>query len=528
MNKSFYSLLLCIALLAVSATDAQPVNTNLSNAVTFDGEPYLAVNPTNNQNVVAAWMGEVFSSGTFKIAITIRASFNGGNTWSTAVTLPHNSPTFGSADVSMAFDKGGLLYLCYIDFDQATSSGGDYVTRSFDGGLTWDSASEAVDVSDAPNKAPVDRPWMVVDNSNTANAGTVYITSKPAYWIPPPNRNYYTVSTDSGHTWTAIANVDGGTHLVGNIIAQPMASPATTANGNFCAVYPSYLNSQNVYPAYYLATSKDKGLTFSYSTVIATLFTGVDTNLKTGYRLEANPADSNEMVFLEIDSSLGEPDVMAMHSNDGGQTWSNRVKVNDDSTGNGKEHDMVWGAYNGQGSLAATWRDRRNADTVGFWGAGYDFYYALSNDNGQTFSANKLLSSQFVAFDSVIEDKGNDFMSCAYIADTLYAVWGDTRNGHMNIYFVKTIASNDSTLGITLLQGSEPQWSIFPNPVVSALNVEVSRQLLGKEISVYDIKGAKIYNSLIQSVHFTLATSNWAQGSYYIKIENEIKKLVKQ
>ena len=39
-------------------------NVNLSNLAVFEGEPYLAINPTNPKNMVVAWMGFVFSNGT--------------------------------------------------------------------------------------------------------------------------------------------------------------------------------------------------------------------------------------------------------------------------------------------------------------------------------------------------------------------------------------------------------------------------------------------------------------------------------
>jgi hypothetical protein len=32
-------------------------NTNISNGIVFDGEPYLAINPNNSQHMVVAWMG---------------------------------------------------------------------------------------------------------------------------------------------------------------------------------------------------------------------------------------------------------------------------------------------------------------------------------------------------------------------------------------------------------------------------------------------------------------------------------------
>src|SRR6266496_6475108 len=110
MKKLLISI--CAALM-FQQSYSQPANTNISNTVLFDGEPFLAINPINNQNLVAAWMALKFSSGAFHIAIKTRATFDGGNTWSTANFLPHFASTFGSADVSLAFDKNGLLFISY-------------------------------------------------------------------------------------------------------------------------------------------------------------------------------------------------------------------------------------------------------------------------------------------------------------------------------------------------------------------------------------------------------------------------------
>jgi hypothetical protein len=519
---------LFLAILLLQISYAQPTNTNISSGVAFDGEPYLAINPTNHQNLVAAWMGIKLSGGLYRVAIKTRASFDGGNTWSAANALPHFGTGFTSADVSMAFDKNGLLYLSYIDSKQAPDSGGIYVARSFNGGLNWDAPSKAFDMYDVSVKRPIDRPWLVVDKSNTSNSGTLYITTKPAPWIAPPNRNYYKVSVDSGRTWTAIASVDGGTHLIGNAIAAPMASPATTLNGNFCAVYPSYVTAQNVYPAYYLATSNDKGQSFNYTTVYAAVPAASDTNIKKGYLLLAHPLDSNKLTFLTIDAQAGDADIVAFQSGNAGQTWSGPVRINDDTISNGKLQDMVWGAYNKQGNLAVSWRDRRLATGNGFWNAGYDFYYATSTDNGKTFSSNQKFSSQFIAFDSITAESGNDFMSCVYSADTLYSVWGDTRSGKMNIYFVKTIASNNSTVGITLLQGEDISWNLFPNPTKDELNIAISEKLIGKEMIIFDALGKQISQTIITSTKQKIRTSDLAGGIYFLRIDKDVKRFVKQ
>ncbi len=514
-------------LFALCVANAQPINTNLSNGLLFDGEPFIALNPTNPQNLVAAWMGLKLSNGQFRVAIKTRASLNGGNTWSPVNTLPHFGAGFGSADESMAFDKNGVLYLAYIDYRQAPDSGGIYVARSLNGGLNWDAPSKAFDVYDVPNKRPIDRPWLVVDQSNTANAGALYLTTKPASWIAPPNRNYFKVSSDGGHTWSPIANVDGGMHLVGNLIAAPMAAPGTTQDGKFCAVYPSYVPNQNPLPAFYLASSKNKGQSFNYSTVLTALPTAQDTNFKNGYRFLANPIDSNQMAFFFPNSMNGDADILALHSNNGGQSWSSPVRVNDDPLANGKAQDMVWAAYNEEGKLAVTWRDRRDANANGFWNASYDFYYATSSDNGQTFSKNHPLSSQWVAFDSLITQNGNDFMSCAYQADTLYTVWGDTRSGRMNIYFAKTLASSNMNVGTILLNGESIGWDMFPNPGHDVLTISVNEQEIGKDLLVLDAQGKLMLQAQIRRSAFQISVADWAPGVYFLKIGTAVRRFIK-
>jgi hypothetical protein len=525
--KSF-SLLSFLTLLVSQLAFAQPANTNVSNGVFFDGEPYLTINPTNNQNLIAAWIGVKFLNGGFTTVIKTKASFNGGSTWSTENYLPHFAPTYGSADPTMAFSTTGIAYLAYIDHREAPDSGGVFVARSTNGGLNWDTPTLAIDMYDAPTEKPIDRPWMVIDKSLTSSNGTLYITSMPPSFISPPNRPYYKVSTDGGFTWSTLTNLDGPGYLTGGSIQQTMATPAVTKNGEFVALYPSYVASQNVFPAYYLAKSVDQGQTLTYSTVYTATAGTSNTNFKKGYLLITDPSNANKMVFLSPAAPNNESDIEATHSNDGGQTWSARIRVNDDAAGNGKAQDMVWGAYNETGKLVVTWRDRRNSAVNDFWGAGYDFYYATSSDNGQTFGQNQKLTSQFVAFDSLITNSGNDFMSCTYSGDTLYSVWGDTRNNKMNIYFAKTLVSLNTTIGVSHLNMDETNWSIFPNPVEDYINLSVDKSLIGDQIGIYNFDGKFIKQTEIQSTENQIDLNDLASGNYLIVVGESVKKFIKK
>ncbi|MBP9221316.1 MAG: hypothetical protein KBF42_08025, partial [Chitinophagales bacterium] len=83
-------------------------STNISEGNIFDGEPYMLVNPQNQQHIIIVWMG---FDGFELVKIKERVSFNGGNSWSDIIEIPHTTSGFTSADPSMDFDSDGNVFL---------------------------------------------------------------------------------------------------------------------------------------------------------------------------------------------------------------------------------------------------------------------------------------------------------------------------------------------------------------------------------------------------------------------------------
>src|ERR1700751_4875071 len=103
MKKSILFLLL---LLLFGKVFSQPANTNISNTPVFGGEPYIAINPTNANNIIIAWMA-LDATTNFKMSIKTKTSFDGGITWGNPHVKPHHFSTWTSADVSIQFRKNG-------------------------------------------------------------------------------------------------------------------------------------------------------------------------------------------------------------------------------------------------------------------------------------------------------------------------------------------------------------------------------------------------------------------------------------
>jgi hypothetical protein len=469
MKPGIIKFLICL-LLPLSCF-SQPDNINISSTSSFEGEPGLAVNPMNTMNIVIGWMALDLSTG-FKMSIKSKASFDGGATWGNEVIHPHMGSTWYSADVFIQFRSDGTVYMGYIDYHQSPDSGGVFLTHSADGGKSWSPPVQVFNLlTDDPAKRPVDRPWMAIENSGTANNGMIYVTSKPAPWILPPNRPYLKSSHDSSNSWSAWRYIDTTGYLVGNIIRAPMASPTITADGALCIAYPSYLISQSVYGKYFLAKSYNRGASFQYYDIVIIQAPVSDTMYKLGYCLAANPSNANQLAFAYPAQPNGDPDIFIITTDNGGTSWNIPVRVNDDVRGNGKAQDMVWASYDRNNKLVVTWRDRRNGTGTGFYQPS-DTYCAVSSDNGKTFQRNVRLSNMTAPFDAILEQKGNDFLSCQSVSDSIYAAWGDVRTGNLNIFFAKT--SNKTGLGVPpiLVDGNRDKLlSVYPNPASGKLYI---------------------------------------------------------
>jgi len=491
MKYTFLFYLFCFASVAFS----QPANMNVSAGLVFDGEPYLAVNQANPDNMVIAWMSFVKNPGApalDQFGIRVRSSFDGGLTWGNEIVMPHIRPSFQSADVSMEFHKGGTLYLEYIDYTRTPlDSGVIIVSHSTDGGKSWSTPVEAFNYYDNDD-APIDRPWMVIDNSSTASDGTLYITTKPTFWDPLPNHNYMKYSTDGGMTWSAITRVDGGDYEA-NVIVQPMIAPAVASDGTFLAAYaswPSYTSPVK----YALASSTDKGSTYTRSTIyMPTAASKGDTLSKLGYRLAVNPLDPKNMIFVTIDARNGDNDVFSAVTFDGGATWKGGLRINDDPMGNGVLQDLVWANFSDDGKCVISWRDGRNGepDSTGYEKAA-DIYFAVSTDGGKSFSKNIRLSNTSAPWTEVLDHPGNDFHTSVIINDSICTTWGDTRNGKLAIYFVKA-ALVDGIANVVNVSGNENNFSVFPNPATRSATIKLT---LGEpdaiELFIYDISGKEI------------------------------------
>jgi hypothetical protein len=497
--------LICVLALFIVKSNGQ--DHNISNGNIFDGEPYIAVNPNNHNTIVVAWMGYVYNNGS-GLTIKIKSSFNGGLTWSSAVNMPHMVPTYKSADPSMAFDGNDNLFLSYIDYRESPDSGGVYLFKSTNGGLTWGSPVKMIDMNTDGSKKPIDRPWLVVNNAGDK----LYLSTKPAPWVAAPNRPYFTASIDSGLTWQPWRYLDTANYLVGNVIAQPMPAPVCFGN-TFYAMYPSYLTSQNVYPQFFLATTTNNGAHFSYNTFVNTQTAASNDSAKLAYKLIQDPTNSNHLAFIYPSAPFGDIDIMMIETSNAGTSWSSPLRINNDVQGNGKMQDMLWADFDTDGDMIVTWRDRRNASGSGFATAS-EFYAAFRDKDSSAFSPNIILSDSLVSYNAILMQSGNDFMSTVLRNDTLYSVYANTKDGSLDVWFVKTAARNGTTTHVSLLEGKSSRLITSPNPSSGIINIKVEDGSMIDEIKAFNANGEVVFVKTLRTATVVVDLSEQPGGIY--------------
>lgn len=526
-NKSARTLFLSVFLL-FSLVISFGQNINISEGDIFDGEPYIAVNPENSQHLAVAWMGYFPYT---KIFIKTKVSFDGGQTWSSLNYIPHTNTLYGSADVSLAFDTYGNVFLSFIDFNSDLGEGAVFVTKSSDGGLTWGTPVEVINaISDS--QKPIDRPWISVDRSGGINDGNIYITSMPPKVfgnLPPPYHPYFIKSTDGGQSFETWRYLDTLNWLAGSIIPQPMPTNCVSSDGTFYAVYPSYVYSQNPLAQFIIASSEDAGNSFSYHTVFASNEGISDTLVKSGYLLCSDPNNTQHLAFFYLDFPYGDIDIFMRESYDKGVTWSQGIRLNDDPTGNNRMQDLVWANFDADGDLAVTWRDRRNGTDTSYQTASE--IWGTFRKNGETnFAENFKISDALVPFDTILNYSGNDFMCTKLVSDTLYSVWGDTQNGKLNIWFQRA-AVDGTILNVKNINSENfPDVKIFPLPFRNELSFEGERI---NKILIYSVNAKLIFEkSFSHEINsLKISTNNFREGIYIAEIYTEKgvfrKKIIK-
>lgn len=416
-------------------TVSENVVVNRQGPIDVRNSPTIVRNPLRNDNVVAAYRMDRPGFSGF-----LSYSENGGRTWEqTTLPLavdvpkcaasPKGEPCPFGPDV--AFGADGTLYVLYVALRGSGNDPGSlWLSTSTDGGRTLALPAEvsgelafqarlAIDP-----KGPVHITWL-----QAFGTGNLSFTEPVPYVVAVR-------SDDKGKTFSPQVRVsDPARARVGG------PSPVVDTRGRLHVLYTDYKENRRDFSALpgppaelpfalVVSTSSDGGKTFGRGTEIegGLLPTRRFLIYLPEYaQIASGPGD--RLYVTWADGRNGDDDVFLRRSIDGGQSWSEPVKVNDNPA-DGTAQFLPKVDVAPDGRVDVLFLDGRNDPSKKL----LDAYLATSANGGKSFK-NVRLSAQ--PFDSTVgptfgDEYGTDFgtkLGLASANGVANAVWTDTHLG---------------------------------------------------------------------------------------------------
>ncbi|MBX7222873.1 MAG: hypothetical protein K1Y36_23190 [Blastocatellia bacterium] len=413
-----------------------PSKTALSNGLV--NNPLADTNPvqgfTQNDTAIVVAGGNVVSAfldtGSNNISPEKFTGFalsgNGGASFTDQGTLPSNGTDGdGGGPVLARSASTGTVLLSTLSF---TTGWKLFAFRSTDNGTTF--GSPAVNLAPGFDEFTglQDKQWIACDNGSGAGGGNFY-----ALWrnFSTPGGITFTRSTDDGLSWGPA----GGTVLAGG-----RGQGAQVAVGADHAVYCLWFDDTNRQQR--LRKSVNQGVSFGPEITVANVTspgTNGDLSLAGGFRsntfaqLAASPTNPNLLfcVFPDVGVTATDPaDIFLVQSTDGGQTWSPRQKLNDDTTPTEQWQPALAVTPDGT-RLIVSWYDRRLG---GVGNTPIDYFATIGtiSGSGATFEPNfRVTTAPFPAVAGIDFLVNANYMSDYDMAAAdnsfFYLQWGDNR-----------------------------------------------------------------------------------------------------
>lgn len=385
-------------------------------------EPWVDINPTSSQNLIGVYQQDRISSGGANGQGT-SYSIDGGDTW---IQNPASWPEFGRCqgaapgsigdyervtDPWVSFGPDGVAYQQALSFnDTRNLANAILVSRSFDGGQTWD----------APKAQIVDTDPHVFNDKNsitadphvagyaygvwdrlvfpTERAGGVSFLTTAAFRGP----TYFSRTIDGGDSWQTKKIFDPGQNdqTIGNVIA--VTGEGDLVNGMVVFRNDNGVGRQGGFVS--VLRSANKGTSWSGEIPVARLgAVGVSdprdgAPVRTGDIIPSIATDEraghDEVYLVWQDArwtSFQRDQIAFAKSTDGGRTWSEPVRIN------AVESTQAFTPVidvDDAGNIAVTYHDFR-FDSAADTPLRTDVWVLRSSDGGQHWSEERVTPTSF-------------------------------------------------------------------------------------------------------------------------------------
>lgn len=465
------SLFAAVAFAAPAHAAFPNVKVNVNNNA--PEETAIAINPLNPLNIV----------GAAQTPCRYYYTTNGGTTW-TEGTLPD---PYDLGDSQMAFDAAGNVFYCYIG--QFFHSG-IFINKSSNGGVSWFPAGAAV-IQHSGQVPFEDKATHVVDWTGGANNGYIYVgwTQFDHYGtstVTDSSRILFSRSTNGGASYSAAVKVsDHGGNCVDSDDTVEGAVPAVGPDGT---VYMAWAGPRGLE----FDKSSDAGVTWGADKTISDIVGGWDFAIPGLQRCNGLPVTKADFTngpyrgrvyVMWSDQRLGDTDVWLLHSDDGGMSWSPRIRINDDAPGNGRHQFMpVIDIDPLSGTLYCVFYDRRlHTDNA------TDMYLAYSTDGGDTWTNTLISASSFTPAATVFF---GDYIGLSAYGGTVRPLWMRQDGTTLSVWTALVDQITAVAAGRHASHPAAGALRAFPNPARDAVHLAaLDGGALGGPVTIVNAAG---------------------------------------
>jgi len=473
-------------------------------------EPSIMINPKNpNQIVAGTNINNYYYSG------------DGGLTWQEGQL----SSTYGVwGDPVIDVDTNGDFYFFHLSNPQV----GNWIDRivcqkSTNGGQAWNNGSY-MGLNGAKAQ---DKHWSAIDRTN--NHIYVTWTEFDNYGSSNPQDSShirFSKSLDGGQTWSPAKRIN---RVSGDCIdSDNTVEGAVPAVGPGGEIYVSWAGPLGLV----FNKSLDQGETWMESeSVVSDIPGGWDYAVPGIYRANGLPVTCCDLsngpyrgtIYINWSdqrNGVTDTDVWFIKSTDGGLTWSERKRVNDDPPG--RHQFFTWMTVDqSNGYIYFVFYDRRN-----FTNNLTDVYMAVSLDGGETFNNYKISESPFNPFSSVFF---GDYTNISAINNIVRPIWTRLDGGSLSLYtalFDSVFVGVDKTPEKLLLFSLDQN---YPNPgkedTYFSFKVHTTTNITLKVLDIYGREVATLINNRqVQPgkyiEHFDISRYNPPAGLYFFSLNS--------
>jgi hypothetical protein len=358
-----------------------------------EAEPFVAVNPTDSNNIIGVFQQDRWSNGAAR-GLAAAVSTDGGQKWTT-VALPFSTCAGGldytrASDPWISFGPDGTAYATGLSVDPPTGRSAIAAAVSTDGGSTWQDVH--VLIAETNPKILNDKETVTAD---PVHAGVAYaIWDRSNVGRPDNQPTYFSRTTDFGKTWSKAKRITSNARHQGSLGEVIVVDPR---NDTLYDVYDAF-----TFPPHRTTTgfesvmvSHNKGTTWSkprkiaFDDDIGAKDPNSGAGLRTGSGLPSAAIDPKTgelyVVWEDARFSHGQYDEVAMsRSKNGGRTWTAPLRVNE-HTGSPALTPMV--AVNSAGHVGVSYFDFRTAPNGDPSTLPTSYWLATSTNAGKTFTS---------------------------------------------------------------------------------------------------------------------------------------------